>query len=134
MLRTLKYLSLALITCAIAMPARGADEPERKEKKKKDEAKPVVAVFTFDKPIAEKPSDEQFPLFAATEPPSLKELVERLKKAKDDKNVKAVVLLLDEADVTLAQCEELRRAMDGVKKSGKEVYAHIDAALTTQPL
>jgi protease-4 len=130
----LKYVSLSLVACSIALAALGADKADKKEEKKKDEAKPVIAVFTFDKPIVEKPSSEQLPLFTAAEPPSLKDLVERMKKAKNDKNVKAVVLLLDEADVTLAQCEELRRAIDGIKKSGKEVYAHIDAALTTQPL
>lgn len=74
MLRVLKYLSLCLLACSIALPGRAAD---KKEEKKKDEAKPVVAVFTFDKPIAEKPAGEQFPLFAAAEPSSLKDLVER---------------------------------------------------------
>ncbi len=131
MLRMLNYLSLALVACSIALPARGAD---KKEEKKKDRAKPVIAVFTFDKPIAEKPSGEQLPLFTAAEPPSLKELVERMKKAKNDNNVKAVVLLLDEVDVSLAQCEELRRAIEGIKKAGKDVYAHIDTVLTTHSL
>ena len=60
--------------------------------------------------------------------------MERLNKAKDDKNVKAVALLLDESDVTPAQCEELRRAIDGIKSAGKEVYTHIDAVLTTHSL
>ncbi len=131
MLRMLNYLSIALVACSIALPARGAD---KKEEKKKDEAKAVIAVFTFDKPIAEKPSGEQLPLFTAAEPPSLKDLVERMKKAENDKNVKAVVLLLDEADVSLAQSEELRRAIDGIKKAGKDVYAHIDSVLTTHTL
>jgi protease-4 len=131
MLRMLKYPLLFLALCSIALPARGA---EKKQEKTKDEAKAVIAVFTFDKPIAEKPSGEQLPLFAAAEPPSLKDLVERMKKAKDDKNVKAVVLLLEETDVTLAQCEELRRAIDGIKSAGKEVYAHIDSVLTTHSL
>ena len=97
MLRMLQYSLLFLLVCSIALPARGA---EKKQEKKKDEAKAVIAVFTFDKAIAEKPSGEQFPLFTAAEPPSLKDLVERMKKAKDDKNVKAVVLLMDETDVS----------------------------------
>ncbi len=131
MLRMLKCLSLSLIVCAMALPARGG---EKKEEKKKEEAKAVVAVFTFDKAIAEKPSGDQLALLTAAEPPSLKDLVERMKKAKDDKNVKAVVLLLDEADVTLSQCEELRQAIDGIKSAGKGVYAHVDSLLTTQSL
>ena len=57
-----------------------------------------------------------------------------MKKAKDDKNVKAVVLLLDEVDLPLAQCEELRQALDGIKAAGKEVYAHVDSVLMTRSL
>ena len=33
-----------------------------------------------------------------------------------------------------AECEELRRAIDGIKKAGKEVYAHVDTVLTTHSL
>lgn len=134
MLRMLKYPLLLLLLCAVALPALAAEKKQQKQEKKKEEAKPVIAVFTFDKPIAEKPAGEQFPLFAAAEPPSLKGIVERMKKAKDDKNVKAVVLLLDESDVSLAQCEELGRAIDGIKAAGKEVYAHVDSMLTTHSL
>ena len=128
MLPVLKHPSLALAVCLVAVPlARG--EGERKEA-----AKAVIAVFPFDKPIVEKPQGEGFPLFSPIDRPSLKDVVERMKKAKDDKNVKAVVLLLDEVDVDLAQSEEFRQALDGVKAAGKEVYAHVDAVLMTRPL
>ncbi len=95
---------------------------------KKSTDKPVVAVFTFDGPIAEKPVQEDFPL---AEPGSqtLKELVQRLEKARDDKDVKAVVLLVDEAFPDLAQVEELRQAIGSIKAAGKPVYAHVDSLL-----
>ncbi len=131
MLRMLKRLSLALAVCLIAVPSARADG---KKKENKEDAKPVIAVFAFDGPIPEKPQDEEFPLFSSTSRPALKDLVERMKKAKDDKNVKAVVLLLDEVDVPLAQSEEVRRALDGVKAAGKPVYAHVDSVLTTRSL
>ena len=131
MLRMLKCPSLALVVCLIAAPlARG--EGEKKENKK--DAKTVVAVFTFDGPILEKPHGEEFPLFSPIKRPALKDVVERMKKAKDDKNVKAVVLLLDEVDLGLAQIEELREAMDGIKAAGKEVYAHVDSLLIMRTL
>jgi protease-4 len=127
----LKYPSLALAVCLIAVPlARG--EGEKKENK--EDAKAVIAVFTFDKPIVEKPHGEEFPLFSPIDRASLRDVVERMKKAKDDKNVKAVVLLLDEVDLDLAQCEEFRQALDGIKAAGKEVYAHVDAVLMTRSL
>ena len=84
--------------------------------------------------IVEKPHGEEFPLFSPIDRASLRDVVERMKKAKDDKNVKAVVLLLDEVDLDLAQSEEFRQALDGIKAAGKEVYAHVDAVLMTRSL
>jgi len=130
MYRMLKYSVLALTMCLIAASPAGAAE---KKKESKGSAKPVIAVFTLDGPISEKPQGEEFPLFA-TRQASLKDLVERMKKAKDDKKVKAVVLLLDEVEFTLAQTEELRQALDQVKAAGKDVYAHVDSLLMTRSL
>jgi len=125
----LRYQSLVLAVCLMTVPlARGAGE-------KKGDAKPaVIAVFTFDRPLTEKPQGEQLPLLAPIAPASLRDVVERMKKAKDDKNIKAVVLLLDEVDLNLAQSEEVRQALEGIKAAGKEVYAHVDAILTTRSL
>ncbi len=128
MARMMKFLLLTLAVCFMAaLPAWGDGE-------KKDEGKGVIAVFSFDRPLLEKPRGEELSLFAPLEQPTLKELVERMKKARDDKNVKAVVLLLDEVSLGTAQIEEVRQAVDAIKASGKEVYAHIDSNLTTQPL
>src|SRR5271165_6434990 len=128
MLRMLKYPSLVLAACLIAVPLVRAEEETKKD------AKAVVAVFAFDGPIVEKPQGEEFPLFSTIQPPSLKDVVQRMRKAKDDKNVKAVVLLLDEADLPLAQSEELRQALNGIKSAGKEVYAHVDSVVMTRSL
>ena len=89
-------------------------------------AKPVVAVFKLSGPVTESPADESIPLFS---PPgtSLKDLVERLNKAAADENVKAVVVLADDAEVGSAQVEELRQSMDNVRKAGKEVFVHADS-------
>jgi protease IV len=128
MVRMFKFSAITLLVCLIAAPLAQANG------EKAEETKAVVAVFTFDKPIVEKSQGEEFPLFSAIEPPVLKDVVERLKKAKDDKNVKAVVLLLDETDLELAQIEELRQVLDGIKASGKDVYAHVDSILMTRSL
>jgi protease-4 len=89
-------------------------------------AKPVVAVFKLSGPVTESPADESIPLFS---PPgtSLKDLVERLGKAAADENVKAVVVLADSAQVGSAQVEEIRQAMDKVRRAGKEVFVHADS-------
>ena len=103
----------------------------RKSEEKKTTAKPVVAVFAFDGPIAEKPIQEDFPL-AEPGTKTLKDLVSRLQKARDDKQVKAVIFLLDEAFLDLAQIEELRQAADAIKTAGKKVFVHVDALLDTR--
>jgi protease-4 len=91
-------------------------------------------VFAFDAPISEKPQSEELPLFSPLGQSSLKDVLERMKKARDDKDVKAVVLLLDTVSLGLAQIEELRQALGGVKAAGKEVYVHVDSALMTRSL
>ncbi|NUQ66650.1 MAG: signal peptide peptidase SppA, partial [Pirellulales bacterium] len=111
--------------------AKKAPDQAVKKEEKKPETKPVVAVFTLDGPIVEKPLQEDFPL-AEPGTKTLKELVTRLEKARDDQQVKAVVFLVDEGAVDLAQVEELRQTIDSIKAAGKKVYAHVDALLETR--
>ena len=131
MFRKLKCPVVALAVCLISATVVGA---EGKKKENKGNLKAVIAVFAFDRPLMEKPQGEELPLLSSARQTSLKDVVERLKKAKDDKNVKAVVLLLDEVDVTLSQTEELRQALNGIKAAGKDVYAHVDSVLMTRSL
>jgi protease-4 len=131
MVRMTCSLAVALVGCLIAAPlARGGETGERK----KEKIEPVVAVFVFDGPLLERPPGEEFPLLSPIGQSSLQEVLERLKKARADTNVRAVVLLLDAVSLDTAQIEELRQTLDGVKATGKEVYAHIDSALTTRSL
>jgi protease IV len=128
MTRLWKCSLLIVAACTLLAPYTRADG------EKKDEAKPVIPVISFDQPLLDKPQGEELPLFSAINPPSLREVVDRLKKAKDDKNVKAVVILLEENELGMSQVEELRPALDAVKAAGKEVHAHADAVLTTRML
>jgi protease-4 len=89
-------------------------------------SKPVVAVFALHGEITESQAGEDFPLFGAA-PESLKTMLTRMKKAGDDSNVKAVVMLCENPMLGLAQIEEIRQAMGDLKEKGKEVYAYGDA-------
>jgi protease-4 len=98
----------------------------RGEAKAKSDRGPVVAVFSLDGPIVEAPMGEDF-LFGSTGSESLLDLSKRLEKARDDKSVKAVALLVGNTSFGLAQVEEIRRLVDELKAAGKEVYAHADS-------
>lgn len=118
-----KLLCLAMVLLVSLMPGpgavRAADEPPTS----------VLAVFALDGSLTEKPMVDDFP-FGSSGGESLKDLVARMKKARDDKNVKAVVLLADSASLRMAQVEEIRRAMDEIKAAGKEIHAHADSLST----
>src|SRR5687768_4964761 len=133
-------LSAGLLSFVRAAPA-AADEPAAKpaaatakaDAPNADAAKPLVAVFLLDAPLTESGGGESIPLFS---PPglSLRELISRMDKAKDDPAVKAVVLMCEVAGWGRGQAEEIRQAMDRLKAAGKDVYAHTDSAGTGEYL
>jgi protease-4 len=88
--------------------------------------KPKIAVFRLAGDLTELPPDETFS-FGAVGGISLRDLVERMKKAEDDANVKAVVFLHEGGSVGAGQAEELRDAMARLRAKGKEIYAHADS-------
>jgi len=116
-----------LLLCAAALlaycsPVREAVSGETKAKA----AESVVAVFSLDGPVVETPQSDDL-LFGSVGAESLHDMVKRLAKARDDKQVKAVVLLVGGVSLSLAQVEEIRRVLDEIKAAGKEVDAHADS-------
>ena len=99
---------------------------DKKEVKKNKNAKPRIAVFRLTSPVTELPDDETFSLTPSASL-TLKELVRRMKKAADDAEVKAVVILPEGGSLGLAQTEEVRQAMQQLRKAGKDIYAHADS-------
>ncbi|HZN35289.1 MAG TPA: signal peptide peptidase SppA, partial [Pirellulaceae bacterium] len=88
--------------------------------------KQIVAVFRLKGGLTETPTDESFPLML-DQVTALKSLVERMQKAAADKDVKAVVITLNDFGAGFAQIEELRQAIAGLRSAGKDVYAHSDS-------
>ena len=120
-----------------AVPVRGDEQaPQTKPATSnpatpKAEAKPAppkprIAVFRLTGDVTELPPDETFS-FGSVGGVSLRDLVERMKKAARDPEVKAVVILHEGGSVGAGQVEELRGAMAKVRSAGKEVYAHADS-------
>jgi protease IV len=122
----LAQAAIALLLLPGLALAQTTAESDSAKAKASDAAKPVVAVFRLRGAVTETPTDDSFPF--ATEPTvSLKTLVQRLQKARDDKNVKAVVITTSDFAISVAQIEELRQAMSEVRAAGKDVYAHADS-------
>lgn len=111
-------VSFALASGAFAQEAK----PQAAEKV-------TVAVFRIRGSMQETPSSDDFP-FSVEPTTSLKDLAARLKKAADDKAVKAVLITADEASIGPAQIEELRQSLAALRSVGKEIYAHSDSMET----
>jgi protease-4 len=103
--------------------AKAADRPKTDDKKA-DKAR--LAVFRLKGGLSEIPEEDPLP-FGGSPTVSLKEMVERMRKAKDDASVKAVVLLEEGGAAGQAQVEEVRQAMAELRAAGKEIYAHADS-------
>ncbi|OAI53133.1 hypothetical protein AYO47_05465 [Planctomyces sp. SCGC AG-212-M04] len=88
----------------------------------------VVPIFTL-KSLSETPQAED-PIFGAIGQESLVEMIRRMDKAAKDDNVKAVILLLDSAELGFGQIEEVRQAIGRLKDAKKPVYAHADSLTT----
>jgi len=113
-------VTAAISFCLMAVPTYAG------EAKDKRGPEPVVAVFFLDAPIVETPMGDDF-LFGSAGAVSLRDLVERLQKARDDKRVKVVAVLVGNTSFSLAQVEEIRRVVEEIRAAGKEVYAHADS-------
>ena len=121
-----KLLCLALVLVLSGGTLLAADTKDKKAKKKAEPK--TVAVFALGV-VCETPKDDEFS-FGQRPGESLKDLTARIKKAADDKDVKACLMLVEGAQFNLAQVEEIRQAMDLVKSSGKKVHAHADSLST----
>ena len=122
-----RLMPLLLILTFTGLPAALACAQESKDAKdaKKPE-KAIVAVFPMRGAISESSAADDLP-FGSAGGESLRSLLSRLKKARSDDDVEAVVFLMEGASMSVAQIEELRRSMEHLKQAGKDVYVHADS-------
>ena len=96
------------------------------------EVKPnSILKLTLDNPIIER--SENNPLegleiggFGAAAQDGLLEIVENIKKAKDDPNIKGIYLELTYISARLGTIQEIRNALADFRKSGKFIIAYSD--------
>lgn len=120
-------MSAALLVTIAAGPAIAAEEKDEAKKESKTPA--VLPVFALKSEIVEAPQGDDL-LFSTGTTESLKDLVARMKKVRDDDSVRAVVLLLEGASLGSAQTEEIRQVMDEIKAAGKPIHVHTNSLST----
>jgi protease-4 len=84
----------------------------------------------LDGPVMEAPNDAAglMALFNAEKVASLREWVTSIRGAANDASVAGLVLVIEQPEVSLAQVEELTRAIHAFRDKGKPVYAYLDEA------
>jgi protease-4 len=122
---------LALLAGAFALlvsPSVFAEDPPPKDKGKSGEPAQKKAVT-----IAHIKLSGSMPEKVPTVDPLLgqigetfKQKIDRLKKARDDKDVSALLLEIDGLAVGWGKLNELSRAIASVRAAGKKVYAHVE--------
>ena len=87
----------------------------------------VVAVFKLKGPLKEAP--DMFgmgDLFGDKVPTNMFDLLERLRTARADENVRAVVLDIEDAQLGSAQIQELRAQIEALKAAEKDVWIYCE--------
>jgi protease-4 len=91
------------------------------EKSKKSK----IAYFDLSaRPITEAPAG--FSLFGDDGSMTLRSIINRLHQARDDKDIKGVLITLGEGGVNFSQAQELRGALKDLTKAGKTSYVYAD--------
>jgi protease-4 len=97
-----------------------------KQMKQKEEAKTKVAYFDFSETVIEKPAD--FSLFGGEGGTTLRSLLDRLIQAREDKDVRAVLVTIGaESGMNLAQAQEVRDQLLELRRAGKKTFVYADS-------
>lgn len=124
---------LALIVAVVACPAAVRAEAQFDALRKKfidgEKSTGTIAYFELKGLLAETPT-EMPPLFGSEPPASMLGMLRRLKEARIDPSVVAVVVDLQQSMLGLAQIEELHDALRKFSAVDKPVYVHADTLTT----
>jgi protease-4 len=108
---------------AAALDAKNlAEQIMRRKEERAAQAK--VAHFDLTDEILDRPLS--FTLFPKPDDSSLWSLIDRLKRAGDDSEVKAVLITLRGAQFSLAQAVEVRNVLRQIGRSGKPTFVYAD--------
>jgi protease-4 len=125
-----RRLTMTLLGLVLLLPAPAAvrADDEDKDKTSTKAAEKPVAPILVDLTLKGKISEDPSPIGFDGTPVSdnLKGILDRIAKAKDDKNVKGLVVRLRDLSVGWAKSNELRRAIHDFRASGKKAFAVLE--------
>ena len=98
---------------------------------KPDQRPARIPVFSLSGAITEQATDAGFPFAASGASESLHSLLTRLNQVEQDDSVPAIVLLTGASMLGRAQLEEIRQALDKIRKAGKKIHTHADMMMTS---
>jgi protease IV len=120
---TLKSAATQPASAEFPTPAELVKKMKQVEKEKA--ALPKVAYFNLTRPLEEKPAD--FTLFGDDGSVTLRSLLERLHQAKQDPDIKSVLITLGAASgINYSQAQEVRGVLASIVKAGKPVFVYAD--------
>lgn len=133
LLKLLLAVNISLCASAIAdETTKPADKPAPAQAEKPPARKRVDwAEIALKGGLPETPSA---PAMFGTPPDSLPAILDRLRKAADDKAITGVILKVQSLDIGWARLHELQQAIAAVKAAGKPVWARFDDAGNLQYL
>lgn len=87
-----------------------------------------IAHFALQGMIGESPADDPRGMLTG-QADTLKDVVERFRQAREDDDIKAVIVTADSLLLDLSSAEELRREIAACNASGKKVFAYCEDAM-----
>ena len=96
-----------------------------KETRQAKDAMLKVAYIDLSTPVVEKPAD--FSFFGESDVTTLRSVISRLNQARDDKDIKAVLITIGEPALGLAQAQEIREALVELRRAGKKSFVYADS-------
>lgn len=85
-----------------------------------------ILVLNFNSKVIEAHPESQFSIFdfEKKEDLVLYDVIEAIKEAKNDSNIKGISIEVDNIDAGITQVDEIRNALEDFKKSGKFIYSY----------
>lgn len=93
-------------------------------------AEKTVLRMRLDGPVMEAPNDAAglMALFQEKQFNTLRDWVQTIQQASQDANIAGLLLIIESPEISLAQVEELTRALKAFEAKGKPVYCYLDEA------